>query len=124
MMFNLASYQRLLLGDFRTNGGKIEIAEFHTPDDFGKLREKTYASPIFCPDERTAQKIMKKIEETKEEHDSLGGIIACVAHLPAGLGDPVYGKLEALLASAMLSLPASKGFEIGAGFAAARAFGR
>jgi hypothetical protein len=41
MMFNLASYQRLLLGDFGANGGKIEIAEFHTPDDFGKLREKT-----------------------------------------------------------------------------------
>jgi len=41
MMFNLTSYQRLLLGDFGANGGKIEIAEFHTPDDFGKLREKT-----------------------------------------------------------------------------------
>jgi len=41
MMFNLASYQRLLLGDFGANGGKIEIAEFHTPDDLGKLREKT-----------------------------------------------------------------------------------
>jgi hypothetical protein len=41
MMFNLASYQRLLLGDFGANDGKIEIAEFHTPDDFGKLREKT-----------------------------------------------------------------------------------
>ena len=41
MMFNLASYQRLLLGDFGANGGKIEIAEFHKPDDFGKLREKT-----------------------------------------------------------------------------------
>jgi glycine/D-amino acid oxidase-like deaminating enzyme len=41
MMFNLAAYQRLLLGDFGANGGKIEIAEFHTPDDFAKLREKT-----------------------------------------------------------------------------------
>ena len=41
MMFNLTSYQRLLLGDFGANGGKLEIAEFHTPDDFGKLREKT-----------------------------------------------------------------------------------
>jgi glycine/D-amino acid oxidase-like deaminating enzyme len=41
MMFNLTSYTRLLLGDFGANGGKIEIAEFHTPDDFAKLREKT-----------------------------------------------------------------------------------
>ena len=45
---------------------------------------------------------------------------SCVAEVPAGLGDPVYGKLEAMLASAMLSLPATKGFEIGSGFAAAR----
>ena len=65
--------------------------------------------------------MMEKIEEAKKEGDSLGGILQCAAaHLPPGLGDPVYGKLEALLASAMLSLPASKGFEIGSGFAAAR----
>jgi chorismate synthase len=99
--------------------GGISIQE---PDlsDLSKLREKTYASPIFCPDETAAHKIMQKIEATKKEHDSLGGIIACVAKLPAGLGDPVYNKLEAVLAHAMLSLPATKGIEIGSGFAAAR----
>jgi chorismate synthase len=85
-----------------------------------EIREKTYASPIFCPDAIAAQKIMEKITTTKEENDSLGGILACVAHLPVGLGDPVYYKLEAQLAAAMLSLPATKGFEIGSGFAAAR----
>ncbi|MBS0624452.1 MAG: chorismate synthase [Verrucomicrobia bacterium] len=85
------------------------------------LKQKTYANPIFCPDEKTAAIMIKKIEEAKEEGDSLGGILQGVAsHLPPGLGDPVYGKLEALLASAMLSLPATKGFEIGSGFAAAR----
>lgn len=90
--------------------GGIAIDE---PDfsDLKLLREKTLASPIFCPD---------KNEIAFPENDSIGGIIGCVAHVPAGLGDPVYNKLEALLAHAMLSLPASKGFEIGAGFAAAR----
>lgn len=60
------------------------------------------------------------INAIKEQGDSLGGIVACVAHLPVGLGDPVYSKLEAQLAFAMLSIPASKGFEIGSGFAASR----
>lgn len=94
-----------------------------TPPDLTNLheiREKTYASPIFCPDATAAHAMMQKITATKEENDSLGGILACVAHLPAGLGDPVYYKLEAQLAAAILSLPATKGFEIGSGFAAAR----
>jgi chorismate synthase len=84
------------------------------------LREKTYASPIFCPDEIAEKLMMQKIDEVKAEGDSLGGIVACVAHAPIGLGEPVYSKLEALLASAMLSIPASKGFEIGSGFQASR----
>jgi chorismate synthase len=84
------------------------------------LREKTRSSPIFCPDEIATLKIMDKIIEAKEEKDSLGGILACAAHLPAGFGEPIYFKLEAMLASAMLSIPASKGFEIGSGFQSAR----
>lgn len=99
--------------------GGIEI-DSRDLADLKMIREKTYSSPIFCPDEKAAQKMMEKIAEVKEEKDSLGGILACVAHLPAGLGDPLYGKLEALLAFAMLSLPATKGFEIGSGFQAAR----
>lgn len=87
--------------------------------DLHSLREKTYANPIFCPDEIAAQKMMEKISAVKEEKDSLGGIIACLAYVPVGLGDPVYCKLEAMLACAMLSLPASKGFEVGSGFKAA-----
>jgi len=100
--------------------GGVGIAE---PDlkHLSVLRKKILANPIFCPDSKAADKMMEKIEEAKKEGDSLGGILQCAAtHLPVGLGDPVYGKLEALLASAMLSLPATKGFEIGSGFAAAR----
>lgn len=88
--------------------------------DISTLRKKTYSSPIFCPDDEASNKMMKMIEAVKQENDSIGGIIGCIAHVPAGLGEPIYGKLEAMLALAMLSIPASKGFEIGSGFAAAR----
>ena len=65
-------------------------------------------------------KLQYQEDLTLEEKDSLGGILSCVAHAPPGLGDPVYCKLEAMLAFAMLSLPATKGFEIGSGFGSAR----
>jgi chorismate synthase len=85
-----------------------------------ELKERTHTSPIFWPDPKTEVLILEKIEKIKQEKDSLGGIITCIAHVPAGLGDPVYNKLEALLACAMISIPATKGFEIGSGFEAAR----
>lgn len=96
--------------------GGVAIPEL----DFSNLRAKTVSSPIFSPCESTAERIMAKIIEVKEEGDSLGGIITCIVHLPAGLGDPIYAKLEARLAFAMLSLPATTGFEVGSGFTAAR----
>lgn len=81
------------------------------------LREKVYANAIYCPDIPAAKAMMEAIAIAKEEGDSLGGVIEFVVeHLPAGLGDPVYEKLEANLAKAMLTLPATKGFEIGSGF--------
>jgi chorismate synthase len=82
----------------------------------GILREKTKTSPIFCPCVETTTRIIQNFEED----DSFGGIVSCIAHIPVGLGEPVYGKLEALLAFAMLSIPASKGFQIGKGFEAAK----
>ena len=86
-----------------------------------ELQKKTLLSPIFCPDPVAAEKMMAAILEAKETGDSLGGIIECVAvGVPAGWGDPVYEKIEAHLAKAMMSLPATRGFEIGSGFAAAR----
>lgn len=72
---------------------------------------------VRCPDESTAQAMVTAIAEAKEQGDTLGGIVTCVAHgVPAGLGDPVFGKLHAQLASAMMSIPAAKGFEVGHGF--------
>src|SRR5437868_7821118 len=61
--------------------------------------------------------MIEAIEKARADGDSLGGMIACVARgVPAGLGEPVFDRLEADLGKAMLSLPASKGFEIGSGF--------
>ncbi len=74
-------------------------------------------SALFCPDKQMEQEIMQLIEQAKSEGDSVGGVVRFVATgVPAGLGDPVYEKLEAKLAHAMMSLPASKGFEIGSGY--------
>lgn len=81
------------------------------------LKKRTLKSPVFCPDEEGSASIISLIEKRKEEGDSLGGIVEFrVTGAPPGLGDPVYDKLEAHLAFAMLSIPASKGFEIGSGF--------
>jgi chorismate synthase len=74
-----------------------------------------------CADPAAAKKMIARVLRIQREGDSVGGIIeAVVRHCPAGLGEPVFDKLEADLAKALLSIPAVKGFEIGSGFAAAR----
>jgi len=85
--------------------------------NFELIRTQIYQSPVFCPDAKATSAMTALIENAKGEGDSLGGIVEFIAlSVPAGLGDPVYEKLEANLAHAMMSLPASKGFEIGSGF--------
>ncbi|MDJ0784319.1 MAG: chorismate synthase [Desulfosarcinaceae bacterium] len=79
------------------------------------------ASPVRCPDLAAAGRMQALIRQAKDEKDSLGGILTCVCRgVPAGWGEPVFDKLEAKLAHAMLSIPATKGFEIGSGFAGTR----
>ncbi len=76
---------------------------------------------VRCPDPVAAKKMIAKIMKVKNEGDSLGGVVeAVVRNCPVGLGDPVFDKLEADLAKALMSIPAIKGFEIGSGFAAAK----
>ena len=72
---------------------------------------------VRCPDDKVATKMIKRIKELQQEGDSCGGVIEClVKNVPSGLGMPVFDKLEADLAKALMSLPATKGFEIGSGF--------
>jgi chorismate synthase len=99
------------------------VADIHCPP----LQEETLNTQIIdqsevrCPDQKTAQRMREKILEVKSQGDSVGGVIRCVIKgVPAGLGAPVFDKLEADLAKAMMSLPATKGFEIGSGFAGTR----
>lgn len=83
------------------------------------------ASLTRCPSPEAAARIEEAIEDARRDGDSLGGVVTCVARgVPAGLGEPVFDKLEADLAKAVMSLPASKGFEVGSGFAAASMTGR
>eukprot|EP00871_Galdieria_phlegrea_P004916 jgi/Galph1/5425/GphlegSOOS_G4033.1 len=79
--------------------------------------EQIESNIIRCPDERVAQEMIHLVDETRRTGDSLGGVVECIVrNVPAGLGSPVFDKLEAELAKACMSLPASKGFEIGSGF--------
>ena len=79
--------------------------------------EEVEASPTRCPHTQTAQKMEQCILDAKKAGDSVGGSILCrVDGIPVGWGSPVFDRLEADLAKAMLGLPATKGFEIGSGF--------
>jgi len=79
---------------------------------------------VRCPDPDAAAEMTRAIDAARERGDSLGGVVECVARgVPAGLGEPIFHKLEADLAAALMSLPASKGFEVGSGFAGTRMTG-
>jgi len=83
--------------------------------------EDVEKNTVRCPDGAAAKKMASLIEQVRVDGDSIGGVIECVARgIPPGLGEPVFDKLEADLAKAMLSIPATKGFEIGSGFTATR----
>ena len=87
-------------------------------DAYGLTRDLVDANLVRCPDAATARRMIAAIETARDEKDSLGGTVTCICRgFPAGLGEPVFDKLEAKLAQAMLSIPAVKGFEIGSGFA-------
>ena len=82
------------------------------------------SNAVRCPDPAAAKEMATLIRAMRSRGESVGGVIECVARgVPAGLGEPVFDRLEADLAKAMLSLPATKGFEIGSGFGAARLTG-
>jgi chorismate synthase len=92
-------------------------------DKFPTLAEVD-ATAVRCPHPATAAAMIERIKQARSAGDSVGGVIECrIRGIPAGLGEPVFDRLEADLAKAMLSLPATKGFEIGSGFAGTRQMG-
>ncbi len=80
--------------------------------------EQVESNIVRCPDSECAQAMIESIDRARKDKDSLGGVVECVArNVPMGLGEPVFDKLEADIAKGIMSLPATKGFEIGSGFA-------
>ena len=88
-------------------------------------RKEVDTSLVRCPDDAASHKMLQAVETAKAQGNSLGGIISCVCrNVPGGWGEPVFDKAEAKLAQAMLSIPATKGFEIGSGFAGSQMTGK
>ncbi len=89
--------------------------------DFSKTEE----NEVRCPDSETAEKMISKIKEIRKEGNTIGGTVTCVMkNVPAGIGEPVFGKLQAELAKAMMNINAAKGFEYGSGFCGAKMTGK
>jgi chorismate synthase len=98
-----------------------QVAEVQAPlpDEDALSRDLVDAHPVRCPDPNAAVAMEEVIEAARKDGDTVGGVVRCVVRgAPVGWGEPVFGKLTADLAAAMMSLPAARGFEIGEGFAA------
>ena len=106
-----------IVGFTRAIGG---IEAQNIPQGVDALRRATEGSPVRCPDAQASERMQQLLEKTKEKGDSVGGIAEVLAFgAPAGLGEPVFGKLDASIGAAMLSIGAVKGVEFGAGFSCA-----
>src|SRR5436309_8139505 len=112
----------LARGGMRVLGYVKQVGEVvaGVPDPAGVTLEQVEANPVRCPDPGAAERMVQLIEEVRKDQDSVGGVCELVAvGVPAGLGEPVFDKLKADLAKALLSLPAVTAFEYGAGFGVA-----
>ncbi|MEM9242573.1 MAG: chorismate synthase [Pseudomonadota bacterium] len=118
----LLAHYNVEIAAFIRSIGTVNAEEVFS--DIKALKQQRDNSPVYCPSPVAAGKMMQAISAAKEAGDSLGGVVEFAAHgLPIGLGDPVYEKIEANLAKAMMSLPATKGFTIGEGFSASTMLG-
>ena len=110
----------VLYGDFDLVAYVTQIHEVTAKIDRSTVTMNDVEKNIVrCPDAAAAKKMISLIEQIRDAGDSVGGVIECVARgIPPGLGEPVFDKLEAELAKAMLSIPAAKAFEIGSGIGA------
>ena len=98
---------------YTSQAGPIHLNKSYKELDLSTIE----SNPVRCPDKEKAQEMTELIETIKKEGDTIGGVITCVCKgVPAGLGEPVFGKLHAALGNAMLSINAVKGFEYGMGF--------
>jgi len=97
--------------------GNVKMSESPSAEE---IKERKYQTAVRCPDLACAKRMEEAIIQVRKESDSLGGIIECIAfYVPAGVGDPLFDSLDADIAKILLSIPAVKGVEFGAGFEAA-----
>jgi chorismate synthase len=114
------SQEGIRLAGYVTELGGIK-ATIPPARDVLSLRASAESNPIRCPDPNAASLMMKLLDEVREGGDSLGGVVEVVARgVPAGIGDPVFDKLDADLAKALMSIGAVKAVEIGLGMESAR----
>lgn len=115
-----------LLSDIEINAYVSSVGEIFCEKPYQELDfSKTENNIVRCPDEETAEKMIQKIKEIKKEGNTIGGTITCVIkNVPVGLGEPIFSKLQAELAKAMLNINAAKGFEYGSGFCGAKMTGK
>jgi chorismate synthase len=110
---------RKIIPDIKIRGALVQMGE-HKVDRSNWNWDEVNNNPFFCPDAKAAKLFEEYLDKIRKDGSSIGAVIEIIAEgVPAGLGSPVYGKLDAELASAMMSIPAVKGIEIGAGFLAA-----
>lgn len=113
---------RKIISGISIKGGLVQMGEISTNKRDWKQIDK---NPFFCPDAKMAKECEAYLEKIRKSGSSIGAVIEIVASgVPLGLGEPVYGKLDADLAGAMMSINAVKGVEIGAGFGAAKLTGK
>eukprot|EP00941_MAST-03F_sp_MAST-3F-sp1_P003796 g3796.t1 len=119
LLLDEPAYRSVKTGDFfRYNGEKIDITN---NEDWFQNCVSDNVIHVRCPHTPTACRMATEIRQAKFENDSTGGVITCICtNVPTGLGEPCFDKIEAKLAHAMLSIPATKGFEIGSGFPGTR----
>lgn len=114
-----------LLGDIVVKAYVSSVGSIVTKKRYSELDLTSIESnDVRCPDPKVAQEMINYIKEVKSNGDTVGGVITCViSNVPLGLGEPVFDRLEADLAKAMLSINACKGFQIGSGFEGTKMLG-
>lgn len=119
------SLAKQLLPEIEINAYVSSVGEIFCIKPYQDLDfTKTESNKVRCPDEESAEKMISKIKEIRKKGNTIGGTVTCVIkNVPAGIGEPVFGKLQAELAKSMMSINAVKGFEYGSGFCGAKMTG-
>lgn len=109
----LLNHHSITCSAYVSQVGDLKLLKPYTELDFSQTEHNI----VRCPDAATAEKMIELIDQTRKNRDTIGGIVTGVIQgVPAGLGEPVFDKLHAVLGQAMLSINAVKGFEYGSGF--------